>query len=302
MIKKKLITVLVPVFNEEKNVIFFYEKIKKIIKVEKNYQFEILFLNNCSTDNTFRNIKKISKFDRKVKLISYSKNFGRNNSIFGGLKNSSGDYIFLIDVDCQDPPEFLHMFLRKAEHGYKVIYGKRDRRNESLIYSILGKAYYRLLHLLSDSDFIIDMAEFCLIHKDVKNAIININHDKPFVRAEIAHVGFSRVGINYLRVKRVHEKSKYNFFQLFYYSFSGFISVSTILLRIVALGGLFLIVYNFLYLIINNNLHINEINNIFIIFSIIIISIYLARSHNNIISRKNYVIDMENSINVQRTK
>ena len=302
MIKKKLITVLVPVFNEEKNVIFFYEKIKKIIKVEKNYQFEILFLNNCSTDNTFRNIKKISKFDRKVKLISYSKNFGRNNSIFGGLKNSSGDYIFLIDVDCQDPPEFLHMFLRKAEHGYKVIYGKRDRRNESLIYSILGKAYYRLLHLLSDSDFIIDMGEFCLIHKDVKNAIININHDKPFVRAEIAHVGFSRVGINYLRVKRVHEKSKYNFFQLFYYSFSGFISVSTILLRIVALSGLFLIIYNFLYLIINNSLHINEINNIFIIFSIIIISIYLARSHNNIIARKNYVIDMENSINLQRTK
>lgn len=302
MIKKKLITVLVPVFNEEKNVNFFYEKIKKIIKVEKNYQFEILFLNNCSTDNTFRNIKKISKFDRKVKLISYSKNFGRNNSIFGGLKNSNGDYIFLIDVDCQDPPEFLHMFLRKAEHGYKVIYGKRDRRNESLIYSILGKAYYRLLHLLSDSDFIIDMAEFCLIHKDVKNAIININNDKPFVRAEIAHVGFSRIGISYLRAKRVHEKSKYNFFQLFYYSFSGFISVSTILLRIVALGGLFLIIYNFLYLIINNNFYINEINNIFIIFSIIIISIYLARSHNNIISRKNYVIDMENSINVQRTK
>ena len=302
MIKKKLITILVPVFNEEKNIKFFYERIKKIIKIEKYYKFEVLFLNNCSTDNTFQNIKKISKHDKKVKLISYSKNFGRNNSIFGGLKNSCGDYIFLIDVDCQDPPEFLHMFLRKAEAGYKVVYGKRDRRNESLIYSILGKAYYRLLHLLSDSDFIIDMAEFCLIHKDVKNAIININHDKPFVRAEIAHVGFSRVGINYLRLKRVHEKSKYNFFQLLYYSISGFISVSTILLRIVSLIGFFLIIYNFLYFMIYNNFHINEINNLFIIFSLIIISIYLARSHNNIISRKNYVIDMENSINVQRTK
>jgi dolichol-phosphate mannosyltransferase len=295
--KKKLISIISPVFNEEDNINYFYKKIIKIIKKEKKYNFELLFLNNCSTDNTLSKIKILCNLDKKIRLITYSRNFGRNNSIYGGLKNSKGDFLFLVDVDCQDPPELLSTFLRKAELGYKVIYGLRDRRNESLVYYILGKIYYRFIFLFSDSQFIIDMGEFCLIHKDVKDSVISIKTDKPYIRAEIAHAGFKRIGITYLRLKRLYEKSKFNFLKAVFYGVSGFLSTSTYLLRVITYFGVGLFFYNLGYFFLSYKKNLEQFNILYIIFSLAIICIYLARTHNNVVSRKIYLIDKKNSLN-----
>lgn len=298
-LKKKLVSIIAPVYNEEKNINFFYKRINKIIKKEKKYNFELLFLNNCSTDNTLLKIKVLCDLNKKIKLITYSRNFGRNNSIYGGLKNSKGDFLFLIDVDCQDPPELLSIFLRKAEEGYKVIYGKRDRRNESFIFYILGKIYYRLLFFFSNTESIIDMGEFCLIHKDVKNSIVSINTDKPFIRSEIAHAGFKRIGVPYLRLRRVYEKSKFNIYKAIIYGISGYLSTSTYLLRILTFFGVMLFLFNLGHLLISYKKSLEQINILYMIFSMSIICIYLARTHNNVISRKTYIIDKNNSFNIK---
>ena len=294
---KKLISIIVPVFNEEDNINYFYNKIKKIIKKEKKYNFELLFLNNCSTDNTLSKIKVLVNLDKKIRLITYSRNFGRNNSIYGGLKNSKGDFLFLIDVDCQDPPELLSAFLRKAEQGYKVIYGLRDRRNDSFVHYILGKIYYRFIYLFSDSEFLVDMGEFCLIHKDVKDSVVSVKTDKPFIRAEIAHAGFKRIGIPYLRLNRLYEKSKFNLLKAIFYGISGFLSTSTFLLRIITYFGVGLFFYNLGYFFVSYKLDLEQLNILYIICSLAIICIYLARTHNNVTSRKIYLIDKVNSLN-----
>ena len=136
---KKKVSILIPVFNESKNVHIIYSRISKIIKNEKKYDFEILFTNNCSTDDTLKKIKKLIVKDKKIRVITLSKNFGRNISLFAGLKNITGDLVFLIDADCEDPPEMLSTFIRKYEQGYDLVYGIRNRIRESFFLYIGAK-------------------------------------------------------------------------------------------------------------------------------------------------------------------
>jgi len=304
----KKISILVPVYNEEKNIEFFYNRIEPILKIlEKDYSYEIIFTNNCSEDNTYEEICKIIEKNNNVKLITFSRNFGRNNSQLAGLKNATGDAIFMIDVDCQDPPEMLIDFLKKYEEGYEIVYGKRDRSEESLFLYFGSKIFYRLTRALADNSFIVDMGEFLLFSSKIKNEIIKVNTDKPFIRSEISAAGFKKFGIDYKRETRKHGKSHYSqdFFKLFSYALTGFLSSSTFFLRFSALAGFFVIVFDFILLFLNlfinfiNFQYFISFNLIFIIFVLASNSIYIARTHNNLLQRSKYIVDEKKSKNIK---
>ena len=304
----KKISILVPVYNEEKNIEFFYKRIDPVLKnLEKDYSYEIIFTNNCSDDSTYDEICKIIEKNNNVKLITFSRNFGRNNSQLAGLKNATGDAIFMIDVDCQDPPEMLIDFLKKYEEGYEIVYGKRDRSKESMFLYVGSKIFYRLTKVLADNSFIVDMGEFLLFSSKIKNEIIKVNTDKPFIRSEISAAGFKKFGIDYKRETRKHGKSHYshNFFKLFSYALTGFISSSTFFLRFSALVGFFVIVLDLILLFLNlfinfiNFQYFFSLNLIFIIFVLASNSIYIARTHNNLLQRSKYIIDEKKSKNIK---
>ena len=302
----KKISIIVPVYNEQDNIAFFYDRIKPIlIKLKNNYSYEIIFTNNCSLDNTADEICKIIENDQNVRLITFSRNFGRNNSQLAGIKNATGELIFMIDVDCQDPPEMLFDFVKKFEEGYEIIYGIRDRSKESIILNLGTKIFYKITRALADQSFTLYMGEFLLFSSKIKKEIIKVNTDKPFIRSEISAVGFNKFGINYKRDLRKFGKSNYsgNFYKLFSYALTGFLSTSTFFLRFGALIGFLVIVTDILLLIINlftNNLNFQyffSLNLILIIFMLASNSIYIARTHNNLLDRSNYIIDENKSKN-----
>ena len=297
------VSIVVPVFNEEKNIHNFISKILEVIEKEKaKYDFEIIFTDNCSKDKTIEEIKKFTN-KKFVKLIALSKNFGRNNSQFAGLKNAQGDLIFMIDVDCQDPPELLSKFLREYENGFDIIYGKRNRIKESFMVYVLAKIFYRFTNLLADRDFTKDMGEFVLFTKAVRDAVVKIKSDKPFIRAEISAAGFKQKGVDYLREKRNFGKSKYNFLSLITYGISGFLSTSTFFLRFGSFLGALLLLFNIIYFFdfikINQN-KLFSINFSYIMFISISLAIYVARTHNNTLNRPNYIVNIKRCINVDK--
>ena len=298
---KKKICILTPVYNEEKNIAVFYDRVKKTIaKIKDKYEFQLIFTDNCSTDSSAKIIKELAIKDKSIKLITLSKNFGRTNSQYAGLDNSNGDLYFMIDVDCEDPPELLIDFVKKLESGYDIVYGIRNRIKESFFLYLFGKIFYRLANLLSDDEVVLDMAEFSIFSDKVKKEIMKVNTNFPFIRGELASVGFKKTGIKYFRVPRKYGSSKFKFFDLLYFAIGGVLSTSTFFLRISAILGAILIPINLIFIIIyinNNNLadwlyKIVIVSNFsFVIFSLSFISIYLARIHKNLLGKPIYVID-----------
>jgi dolichol-phosphate mannosyltransferase len=302
------ISVLVPVYNEEKNINFFYHRVIKVLnKLNENYSYEIIFSDNASTDNTILEIKKLCKINNNIKLISLSKNFGRNASQLATLNNATGELILMIDVDCQDPPEMLEDFIKYYEKGFDIIYGIRNRIKESFIKFICAKIFYRITKILSDNETIVDMGEFVLFHKKIRDEIVKTKTSFPFIRTEISAVGFKNIGIDYKRENRIHGKTNYNIFNLTKYALSGFISSSTFLLRINALIGLFFLTVNFIcifYLLSEskyNNFDLRYlylINIIALLYIMISTSLFIARLYTNSLQRPVYIIDYDKSINI----
>ena len=167
------ISVLVPVYNEEKNIKLFYYRIIKVLnELNENYNYEIIFSDNNSKDDTILEIKKLCAFDSNIKLISLSKNFGRNASQLATLNNAIGELIFMIDVDCQDPPEMLKNFIKNYEKGFDIVYGIRNRIKESLIKFICAKIFYRITKTLSDNETIVDMVSLFFFIKKLEMRLL----------------------------------------------------------------------------------------------------------------------------------
>lgn len=307
--KKQKISILTPVFNEQDNIKYFYSRTLKTLKVLKNkYEYEIIFTDNFSTDKTCEEISKIIKEDKNVKLITLSRNFGRNNSQLAGLENSTGDIIFMIDVDCEDPPEMLIEFLEIYEQGYQHVYGIRNRIKESLFLYLGAKVFYRVTKLLADEELVLDMAEFSLFSSDVKDEILKTNSSYPFIRAELSAVGFKKHGISYKRTKRKNGESKYNLVRLAKFAVAGFLTSSSFILRANAFLGFLMLTINSFFLVkylLHKNLNLDIlilINLIIFMFSISSISLYVGRIHTNSLSRPKYIIDFSRSINFKKTK
>lgn len=297
------LAIICPVYNEEKVIPLFYERIRPVMdELSKNYDVSLIFSNNASKDGTLGAIENIRKTANNVYVISLSANVGYQRSLECGLRHCKGDLFVFIDVDCEDPPEMIHEFIGAYEQGYDIVYGERADREEIESVKFMRKVFYRLLKALADEEVILDMAEFSLMTQEVRDAIIKDNTSYPFIRASIGRVGFRRLGITYKRHKRIAGESHYNFLTMTEFAVAGILSSSTLFLRVpiyslpiflllmLALPSAFVLTDNKWFLVAT-----------FLAFStyvgatICFIAIYVARIHKNTLGRPNYTIDKKNS-------
>lgn len=237
--EKKIISVCIPILNEEENIQSIYEKIKNIfIKYEQVYQYEIIFTDNNSSDNSFEIIKKINLTDKNVKCFSFSNNIGKERSLINAYKLANGSAAIQLDCDLQDPPELIDEFIKKWEEGYDYVYGIRKNRKENFVIKNFRKAFYRIINFLSHSELKNDVGDFSLIDEKIIKIIKSIDERDTYLRGFIYSLGFKNYGIEHVREERIAGKTKFNFFKYILESFKNITNHTIAPLRIATLFGI----------------------------------------------------------------
>jgi len=233
---KKIITIITPVLNEEKNIPLFYDAVIKVIN-KLDYNFEIIFTDNHSNDNTFSLLKDLSIKDGRVKVYRFSRNFGYQHSILEGYKRSKGDAVIQIDCDLEDPPALISTFLNLWDDGHQVVYGIRKMRHENFFLRRVRHIFYRLVNFLSEYELPIDAGDFRLVDRKIVDLLKNTNDAQPYLRGSIALMGFSQIGIEYERDKRLYGHSKFSISILFNLAVDAILNHSTKPLRVASFVG-----------------------------------------------------------------
>jgi len=207
----KKISILIPVFNEEGNISAISQAIHTVFE-DTSHQYEILFINDGSSDNSLAIIKELCNNDTRLKYISFSRNFGKDNALLAGFKYASGDALVTMDGDMQHPPELIHDMIELWEQGNDVIYTFRADRNEhaSNLNQFTSRMFYKLINNLSDVELEDGIADYRLLDKKVVNTFNNLHEDRPFFRGLIKWVGFQQTGIPYTPNARASGESKYS--------------------------------------------------------------------------------------------
>ena len=300
---RKRLTIICPVFNEAKVITLFYGRIRPVMdKLAQNYDVNLVFSNNASTDATLFEIEKIRKEAKDVFVLSLTANVGYQRSLECGLRNCKGDLFVFIDVDCEDPPEMILEFVQAHEQGFDIVYGERTDREESEFVKMLRKIFYRTLRAVADEEVILDMAEFSLMTSEVRDAIIQDNTSFPFIRASIGRVGYRRKGITYKRHKRIAGETHYNFLGMTKFAIAGILSSSTLFLRIpiytLPFWLLLMALLPSAYVLTDNKWYLVATFLAFATYvgaTISFIAIYVARIHKNTLGRPNFIIDSRTS-------
>jgi polyisoprenyl-phosphate glycosyltransferase len=294
----KSIQVICPVYNEELNVKYFYERYRAVRDhMNDKYRFELSFIDNASADRTSDLIQELRAQDRSVQLITHSRNFGYQASVLCGLTNLQGDAYIVIDADCEDPPELIPEFVKKWEEGYDLVYGDRKWRSENAAVAMARRIFYRLTRKIADSEFIIDMAEFSLFSRRMRDEVLSHASTFPFVRSDLAYAGFRRFGIEYRREPRRFGKTHYNFWRMAMFAISGILSASTFPLRAVVYGGIPLVTLDVIaaiLLIFGTAVSLPAIlliNLAFVCLSLVSLALYVARISKDVIGRPVFIVD-----------
>ena len=233
----KKISLVIPMYYEEQVAEECYRRTRNVLKSIEEYDYEIIFINDGSKDKTLEILETIAKEDNKVKVISFSRNFGHQSAVTAGLKYATGDAIIIIDADLQDPPELIPDMLKYWENGYDVIYGKRKKREgESAFKLLTAKVFYETLNKLSDVEIPKDTGDFRLVDKKVVDVVNNLPEHNKFLRGLFSWVGFRQYAYEYERKERFAGKTKYPLKKMMKLAKDGIFSFSTKPLKIV--GGL----------------------------------------------------------------
>jgi glycosyltransferase involved in cell wall biosynthesis len=250
MTKKKLVSLVIPVFNEEANIFPLYEAVTPIINdCGDLYNFEFIFTDNHSTDKTFVKLRELRDIDRRVKVFRFSRNFGYQRSILSGCLQAQGDAIIQLDCDLQDPPELIPEFLKHWEDGCKVVYGIRRSRQENAILHLSRKIFYRLINYLSDDELPIDVGDFRLIDRKLIDLMQQVDDAQPYLRGMVAAMGFKQQGILYDRRSRERGKSNFGFKDLVGLALDGVLNHSIIPLRLATFFGVGVTIFTVLAII-----------------------------------------------------
>lgn len=237
---RKTISVVSPCYNEIDGIDEAYQTIRNLFDKElPNYQLELIFCDNCSTDGTTQRLRAIAAKDSDVKVIFNSRNFGILNNTYNGVMSSSGDATLLfMPVDLQDPPELIPEFVRHWEAGYEVVYGMRAAREENQLLALARKAYYRVLSKISYVSYPPDAGDFQLVDRVVLEAMSSYYDAQPFMRMMTFESGFRSKGISYTWKARKHGKSRNPIASLFQQGMTGIISSSAAPIRLALAMGL----------------------------------------------------------------
>ncbi len=233
------ISVIVPCYNEEETLPIFYKEINKVIKKISNVSFELIFVDDGSSDRTLNVIKEFSKDDDNVRYISFSRNFGKEAAIYAGLEYCTGDYVTLLDADLQDSPEFIEkMYKIITTEDVDCVGLKTDTHKEYGIFRrFLTRCYYKLISKLSKVEMVPGARDFRLMTRQMVNAILELKEYNRYSKGIFSFVGFKTKWLSYEVPKRVAGKSKWNIFKLFTYAVDAIIGYSTVPLTIAVIVG-----------------------------------------------------------------
>jgi glycosyltransferase involved in cell wall biosynthesis len=236
---RKLITVIIPVFNEELNVVAAYGAVTKVFeKVGNQYQLELIFSDNHSSDGTFNKLKTLAAEHDHVKVLRYNRNYGFQRSLMTAYQHASGSAAIQIDCDLQDPPELILDFLTLWEKGHDVVVGLRRHRQESKLLSWARGFFYRFINAISEDRLTPDAGDFRLVDRKIINQLRLVNHSSPYVRGMISSLAVNEAGIVYDRNTRQHEQSKFPIRKLVAFAMNGVVAHSVLPLRIAAYTGI----------------------------------------------------------------
>lgn len=245
--KRKLISLVVPVYNEQGNIDPLYDTVSSVMeRVADRYDWELVFTDNCSKDATFEELCRLAARDARVRVFRFSRNFGFQRSILTGYSKARGDAAVQLDCDLQDPPELVLKFIEAWETGAKVVYGVRRSRKEGFFITLLRRIFYRLIDFLSEDHLPHDAGDFRLVDRQVLDILGRIDDAKPYLRGTLATLGFEQKGIPYDRAARAHGESKFKMRDLVALAFDGILSHSTVPLRVATFTGLVVSVLTFL--------------------------------------------------------
>ena len=303
----KKISVVIPMYNEEEVVKTSYLRIQKVMEDLKQYDYEMLFVDDGSRDKTLSLLQEIAKENQKVKILSLSRNFGHQAAVTAGIQYVTGDAVIIMDADLQDPPELLPEMLALWEEGNEVIYGqRRSRKGESAFKLLTAKMFYRTLNALSDVEIPKDTGDFRLVDKKVIDVINTMPEHNKFLRGLFSWVGFQQKAYFYEREERKAGKTKYPFQKMWKLASDGIISFSTKPLKIVGGLGCVTIILSIailIYSLVSYAFHLNHLTpgwtSIMVaitlfsgvqLVSIWIISEYIARIYDETRHRPEYII------------
>ena len=307
VLRKKLISVVIPIFDEESNIDELYIQLVKLMSREEKYSFEIIAVEHGSTDSTFKKLLTVNKKDKRLKILQLSRNFGNADAaIFAGLNFVKGDACVLMMGDLQDPPDMIPQFIRKWEQGYEIVYGIiKKRADTSFSRKISSLLFYMILNKLTDNLFPENVSDFRLIDKKVYEIVKTMPERNKFLRGIINWTGFSQIGVSFNREKRFAGESKAYFFTVLKVALNGIFSFSYAPLKLVTLLGFALSVVSFMLIIYQLSLYIvvgrgePGISTIVIVLGFLfgmlflilgVMGEYLARIYDEVKQRPNFII------------
>lgn len=238
----KKLSIITPCFNEESNVEICALELRKVmVEFLPQYDYEHIFADNSSTDFTLINLRELAKNDKRIKVISNSRNVGPFRNMWNAMKSSTGDAVIpLLPADLQDPPNIIPLFVKNWEEGFLVTYGIRSNRQESLFFRILRGTYYRLIRKFASESIPLNSGEFLLADRKVIDSILAVDDQYPYIRGLIAQTSVPSASVKYTWNKRERGKSKNSFLSLIDQAINGFVSTSRVPARLALLGGFIL--------------------------------------------------------------
>ncbi len=231
------LSVIIPIFNEEDNLLLLHQRLSKTLNSITD-DFEIIFVNDGSKDRSLSIIKDLSATNSHIKYIDFSKNFGHQVAVFAGLEHAKGNAIVIIDADLQDPPELIQDLYAKFKEGYEVVFAQREKRlGESWHKLLTAKIYYRLLNKLSEVNIPLDTGDFRILSSKVRDIVVAMPEQNKFLRGQIAWTGFNQTSILYKREERYAGSTSYPYSKMIKFAFDGITSFSNLPLRLATYLG-----------------------------------------------------------------
>ena len=305
----KKISVVVPMYYEEEIVNICYKELKNVLSSIKNYDYEIIFVNDGSKDKTLNLLEKIAKRNNKVKIVSLSRNFGHQAAVSAGLKYVDGDATIIIDADLQDPPSLIPEMLKLWEDGHEVIYGKRKiREGESHFKLFTAKMFYKILNNLSSVEIPKNTGDFRLVDRKVVEVINGLPEHNKFLRGLFSFTGFKQKEYLYERKERYAGKTKYTLKKMFKLASDGIIGFSykplsfilimaliSFFISLLSLVSIFIWIKKYLISLI---IFLFSFNTGIILLAIWLLSLYISRIYDEVKNRPSYIIDK--TINIKK--
>jgi len=247
----KLISVVVPCYNEEQVLPLFYREIDRVSASMSEYDFEFLFVDDGSKDGTLSLVKELAEKDRRVKYLSFSRNFGKESAMYAGLSNAKGDFVMLMDADLQDPPALLPEMVKAVENeGYDSVATRRvTRKGEPPIRSFFARCFYKLMRRISKTEIVDGARDYRLMTRQFVDSLLELGEYNRFSKGLFGWVGFNTKWLEYENVERAAGETKWSFWKLLLYSIEGIVAFSEAPLAISAVMGILFCLLAFLFIV-----------------------------------------------------